>query len=108
MPAASDRSGIFGDMAPVFDALQRCNREPIDARRVFMLLLPAARRAPNRITAPGDPPMTITAAHIQPIVALIAGVLILLMPRLLNFIVAIYLIFIGLVGLGVFKLLKIG
>lgn len=52
--------------------------------------------------------MTITAAHIQPIVALIAGVLILLMPRLLNFIVAIYLIFIGLVGLGVFKLLKIG
>ncbi|SFL30274.1 Protein of unknown function [Bradyrhizobium sp. NFR13] len=52
--------------------------------------------------------MVITAAHIQPIVALIAGVMILLMPRLLNFIVAIYLIFIGLVGLGVFKLLKIG
>ncbi|QUS41659.1 DUF3096 domain-containing protein [Tardiphaga alba] len=52
--------------------------------------------------------MTITAAHIQPIVALIAGVLILIMPRLLNFIVAIYLIVIGLVGLGVFKLLKIG
>jgi hypothetical protein len=56
----------------------------------------------------GVPPMTITAAHIQPIVALIAGVLILLMPRLLNFIVAIYLIFIGLVGLGVFRMLKIG
>ena len=33
--------------------------------------------------------------------ALIAGILILIMPRLLNFIVAIYLIFIGLVGLGV-------
>jgi hypothetical protein len=56
----------------------------------------------------GEPLMTITAAHIQPIVALIAGVLILLMPRLLNFIVAIYLIFIGLVGLGVFRMLKIG
>ena len=52
--------------------------------------------------------MVITAAHIQPIVALIAGVMILLMPRLLNFIVAIYLFFIGLVGLGVFRLLKIG
>jgi hypothetical protein len=36
---------------------------------------------------------------LQPIVALIAGVLILIMPRLLNFIVAIYLIFIGLSGL---------
>ncbi|MEF2550789.1 DUF3096 domain-containing protein [Aurantimonas sp. A2-1-M11] len=36
---------------------------------------------------------------IQPIVALIAGVLILVIPRLLNIIVALYLIFIGLVGL---------
>jgi len=37
--------------------------------------------------------------HIQPIVALIAGILILLAPRLLNFIVAIYLIIIGVTGL---------
>ena len=51
--------------------------------------------------------MVITAAHIQPIVALIAGVLILIMPRLLNFIVAIYLILTGLAGLGVFKMLHI-
>jgi len=50
-------------------------------------------------------PMVITAAHLPAIVALIAGILILLMPRLLNFVVAIYLIFIGLVGLGVFKAL---
>ena len=48
--------------------------------------------------------MTITAAHISPIVALIAGVLILIMPRFLNFIVAIYLIVVGLAGLGVFKM----
>ena len=48
--------------------------------------------------------MTITAAHVPAIVALIAGILILLIPRLLNFIVAIYLIFVGLVGLGVFKM----
>jgi hypothetical protein len=47
--------------------------------------------------------MTISVAHLQPIVALIAGILILIMPRLLNFIVAIYLIFIGIVGLGIIK-----
>jgi hypothetical protein len=37
---------------------------------------------------------------INPLVALIAGVLILIMPRLLNFVVAIYLIVIGLLGLA--------
>ena len=36
---------------------------------------------------------------IGPLVSLIAGVLILVMPRLLNYIVAIYLILIGLIGL---------
>jgi len=36
---------------------------------------------------------------IGPLVALIAGVLILVVPRLLNFIIAIYLIIIGLLGL---------
>jgi len=36
---------------------------------------------------------------IGPLLALIAGVLILLVPRLLNFIVAVYLILVGLVGL---------
>lgn len=35
----------------------------------------------------------------EPITALIAGVLILLIPRLLNYIVAIYLIVIGILGL---------
>jgi hypothetical protein len=45
--------------------------------------------------------MAITIAHLQPVVALIAGVLILLMPRLLNFIVAIYLIVFGLIGLNI-------
>ncbi|MBX3578844.1 MAG: DUF3096 domain-containing protein [Rhizobiaceae bacterium] len=36
---------------------------------------------------------------LAPLVALIAGVLILVMPRLLNYIVAIYLIVVGLLGL---------
>jgi hypothetical protein len=36
---------------------------------------------------------------LAPLVSLVAGILILVMPRLLNFIVAIYLIIIGLIGL---------
>ena len=34
-----------------------------------------------------------------PLIALIAGILILIMPRLLNYIVALYLIIIGIIGL---------
>ncbi len=37
--------------------------------------------------------------YVQPMVALIAGILILMIPRLLNYIVAIYLIVSGIVGL---------
>lgn len=47
--------------------------------------------------------MTVSIAHLQPLVALIAGVLILLMPRLLNYIVAIYLIIFGILGLNIFR-----
>jgi len=43
--------------------------------------------------------MTLSLVHLQPLVALIAGILILLIPRLLNFIVAIYLIIVGVTGL---------
>ena len=43
--------------------------------------------------------MNLTVVHIAPIVALIAGILILIMPRLLNYIVAFYLIIIGILGL---------
>lgn len=42
--------------------------------------------------------MTINLA-LAPLVSLIAGILILIVPRLLNYIVAIYLILIGLIGL---------
>jgi hypothetical protein len=44
--------------------------------------------------------MTFTAAHISPLVALVAGILILIMPRLLNYIVALYLILVGIMGLN--------
>lgn len=47
--------------------------------------------------------MTISIANLQPIVALVAGVLILIMPRLLNYIVALYLIVVGILGLGILK-----
>jgi len=57
----------------------------------------------NRLSKKGQNIMVIGIAHLQPVVALIAGILILIMPRLLNFIVAIYLIFIGIVGLGVIR-----
>lgn len=36
---------------------------------------------------------------LQPLIALIAGILILVVPRLLNYIVAIYLIVVGVLGL---------
>jgi hypothetical protein len=44
--------------------------------------------------------MVLTAGHITPLVALIAGILILIIPSLLNYIVAVYLIVVGLIGLN--------
>jgi len=43
--------------------------------------------------------MTISFTLVQPVVALCAGLLILVLPRLLNYIVALYLIVIGISGL---------
>jgi len=40
---------------------------------------------------------------LSPIISIIAGVVILLMPRLLNYIVAIYLILIGIIGLDIVR-----
>jgi hypothetical protein len=47
--------------------------------------------------------MYIGIANLSPIISILAGILILIMPRLLNYIVAIYLIVIGLLGLGIFR-----
>ena len=44
--------------------------------------------------------MTIDLVTIQPIVALVAGILILIAPRLLNYIVAVWLIVFGVTGLA--------
>ena len=51
--------------------------------------------------------MHLTVAHISPIVALVAGILILIAPRILNYVIAIYLIVVGLVGLnGIYHFMK--
>jgi DUF3096 family protein len=44
--------------------------------------------------------MAVNVVLLQPLIALVAGILILMIPRLLNYIVAIYLIVVGLVGLS--------
>ena len=43
--------------------------------------------------------MSVDVVALQPFVALVAGILILAIPRILNFIVALYLIIIGVSGL---------
>ncbi len=43
--------------------------------------------------------MHVDIIMIQPLIAILFGILILILPRLLNYLIAIYLIFIGLVGL---------
>jgi hypothetical protein len=47
--------------------------------------------------------MYIGFANLPAILSIIAGILILIVPRLLNYIVAIYLIVVGLFGLGIFR-----
>jgi Protein of unknown function (DUF3096) len=87
--------GIFGG-----------SMEPVEAKSVFYSGTLPTGKLPPSIRFPHirrRPSMTITAVQIPAIVALLAGVLILIMPRFLNFIVAIYLILVGLHGLGIFR-----
>jgi hypothetical protein len=43
--------------------------------------------------------LTLSPDMFQPLVALLAGILILIVPRILNYVIALYLILIGLLGL---------
>jgi hypothetical protein len=52
-----------------------------------------------RIIARQEVAVSVNVVVLQPFIALVAGILILLVPRLLNYVVAIYLILIGLTGL---------
>jgi hypothetical protein len=49
--------------------------------------------------SPKGPLMHVNIIMLQPLVALLFGILILILPRLLNYLIAIYLILIGLTGL---------
>ncbi|HZP88533.1 MAG TPA: DUF3096 domain-containing protein [Burkholderiales bacterium] len=42
--------------------------------------------------------------HLVPVMSIVAGVVILVVPKILNYVIAIYLIVAGLVGLGVVQL----
>jgi hypothetical protein len=78
---------------------------------VFPAVLQARQRLAPRVVAPASGYRTSRSGlskrknnmnlslSIGPLVSLIAGILILLVPRLLNYIVAIYLIVIGVIGL---------
>ena len=48
--------------------------------------------------------MTITAAHLSPMLSILFGILILIVPRFLNYLVAVYLILVGLLGLGIVRM----
>jgi hypothetical protein len=62
------------------------------------LSLPATL-ADSAIQAEEVPAMTIDITTLSPIVALVAGILILIAPRILNYVVAVYLIVAGITGL---------
>ena len=47
--------------------------------------------------------MNFSMTNMPAILALLVGILVLIMPRFLNYLVAIYLIVVGLFGLGIFR-----
>jgi hypothetical protein len=57
------------------------------------------RQGQTAQTKEPDVHIDINLLTIQPLIALIFGILILILPRILNYLVAIYLILIGLTGL---------
>jgi hypothetical protein len=84
-------------------AMDTCRRiiARAETKRVNRGLVFEGRCPGDRFTVPlnhQDPSMNMFIS-IGPLAALIAGILILILPRLLNYIVAIYLILIGVIGL---------
>ena len=47
--------------------------------------------------------MTLSFANLSPLASLVFGVLILIFPKFLNYLIAAYLIIVGLLGLGLIK-----
>jgi hypothetical protein len=48
--------------------------------------------------------VVVTTAQLSPLLSILFGILILIVPRFLNYLVAIYLILAGLLGLGIVRL----
>jgi uncharacterized membrane protein len=57
----------------------------------------------SELSSVEDTAMVIGVAHLSPILSIVFGILILVLPRLLNYLVGIYLILAGLLGLGIIR-----
>ena len=66
---------------------------------VMLLVAAQALLAESAVAQTRSGAVTIRYTTLAPFIALLAGILILIMPRLLNYIVAVYLILIGLAGI---------
>jgi hypothetical protein len=71
---------------------QRAHAAPVPAGEIILSAADSAKPT-------GDPAVTIDITTLSPIVALVAGILILIAPRILNYVVAVYLIVAGITGL---------
>lgn len=70
--------------------------------RAFLLILLIAGQAvftQSALAQTRGGAVTLHYTTLTPIIALLAGILILVIPRLLNYVVAVYLILVGLIGL---------
>ncbi|HUQ85289.1 MAG TPA: DUF3096 domain-containing protein [Candidatus Limnocylindrales bacterium] len=47
--------------------------------------------------------MSLSLGNLDPIISILFGVLILVFPKFLNYLIAVYLIIIGLLGLGIIR-----
>jgi hypothetical protein len=90
---------------PAHGAVKNCSDSGSDAKlgnRAFLLILLIAVQVvytQSALAQVRGGAVTLRYTTFSPIIALLAGILILIMPRLLNYIVAVYLILIGLIGL---------
>ena len=68
-------------------------------QRVLFVLLLFSTIGPATAAQIRGGGLTLRYSLLSPLIALLAGIVILIMPRVLNYVVAIYLILIGLIGL---------
>jgi hypothetical protein len=94
MPAAAAESGLLQNRRGHAET----PRPAAVARSRGINARPVCYPALSPIDPTGERAMSVHVA-LQPLIALIAGILILIVPRLLNYVVAIYLIIVGILGL---------